>query len=226
MWHSRCLTFGVLITAGLTWSAPRADASASSPPFILGLQPGVPPELVGALGFNVLEARDDLGLFLVTLPPGVTARDVESLASTPAWCRFIEPDQTVVADFIREGHFARHIRRMRRLYATRRELLVESLRRHLGGMIDVGLPASGTHVVMYLRNGISDVDACRVAAANGVVTTPLSSAYIGAGQSGLLLGYASVRGPLIERGVRQLAMALQSLVPASPLRPLDHRVAG
>jgi GntR family transcriptional regulator/MocR family aminotransferase len=90
----------------------------------------------------------------------------------------------VVADFIREGHFARHIRRMRRLYATRRELLVESLRRHLGGMIDVGLPASGTHLVAYLRDGVSDVDACRVAAANGVIMTPLSSAYIGTGQSG------------------------------------------
>ena len=135
-------------------------------------------------------------------------------------------DQTVVADFIREGHFARHIRRMRRLYATRRELLVESLRRHLGGTIDVGLPASGTHLVVYLRDGVSDVDACRVAAANGVVMTPLSSAYIGTGQSGLLLGYASVRGPLIERGVRQVASALRSLVPASPVRPLDHRVAG
>jgi GntR family transcriptional regulator/MocR family aminotransferase len=135
-------------------------------------------------------------------------------------------DQTVVADFIREGHFARHIRRMRRLYATRRELLVESLRRHLGGMIDVGLPASGTHLVASLRDGVSDVDACRVAAENGVIMTPLSSAYIGTGQSGLLLGYASVRGPLIERGVRQVASALQSLIPASPLRPLDHRVAG
>ena len=93
-------------------------------------------------------------------------------------------DQAVVADFIREGHFARHIRRMRRLYATRRELLVASLRRHLGSMIDVTLPSSGTHVVVGLPAGISDVDACQAAAANGVVTTPLSSAYIGTGPSG------------------------------------------
>ncbi len=130
-------------------------------------------------------------------------------------------DQAVVADFLREGHFARHIRRMRRLYATRCELLVESLHRHLGTIIDVALPSSGTHVVMGLPAGISDVDACRAAAANGVVTTPLSSAYIGAGPSGLLLGYASVRGPLIERGVRQLASALRSLAGVD-----DCRVAG
>jgi GntR family transcriptional regulator/MocR family aminotransferase len=135
-------------------------------------------------------------------------------------------DQAVVADFIREGHFARHIRRMRRLYATRRELLIESLRRHLGSRIDVALPLSGTHVVVHLPAGMSDVDACRAAAANGVVTTPLSSAYIGAAPPGLLLGYASVRGPLIERGVRQLASALQSLDPAPRVGTVDRRVAG
>jgi GntR family transcriptional regulator/MocR family aminotransferase len=135
-------------------------------------------------------------------------------------------DQAVVADFIREGHFARHIRRMRRLYATRRELLIESLHRHLGSLIDVALPSSGTHVVVHLPAGMSDVDACRAAAANGVVTTPLSSAYIGAAPPGLLLGYASVRGPLIERGVRQLASALQSLDPAPRVGTVDRRVAG
>ena len=45
--------------------------------------------------------------------------------------------QAVMADFIREGHFARHLRRMRTLYMERRSALVEAIRTQLGGMLEV-----------------------------------------------------------------------------------------
>ena len=54
--------------------------------------------------------------------------------------------QNVLADFIREGHFSRHLRRMRGLYSERRAVLVDSLRKELGPKIRISGEQAGTHL--------------------------------------------------------------------------------
>lgn len=53
------------------------------------------------------------------------------------------PSQAIVADFMREGHFARHIKRMRKLYADRRSALAGVLAEVFGDRISVELQAGG-----------------------------------------------------------------------------------
>ena len=60
-------------------------------------------------------------------------------------------DQAVLADFLVGGHFARHVRRMRRLYAERQEVLVDAVRRHLGHRLQVTPSAAGMHLLGWLE---------------------------------------------------------------------------
>ena len=124
-------------------------------------------------------------------------------------------DQAVLADFILEGHFARHVRRMRTLYAARQEALVEAARRYLDGLIDVGPAEAGMHLVGFLPHGSNDREASQKAAACGVEAPPISAYALRgspyhepAHRPGLLLGYAALTEAEILRGVRRLAAAL------------------
>ena len=73
----------------------------------------------------------------------------------------------MLAEFIAEGHFARHIRRMRSLYSGRRDALVEVVGRELAGLIEVGPADAGLHLVGWLPEGTDDHEASRRAAARG-----------------------------------------------------------
>ena len=124
-------------------------------------------------------------------------------------------EQAVLADFIVEGHFARHVRRMRTLYSGRQTTLVEAAREELDGLLDVRPAEAGMHLVGFLPEGSDDREASRRAAAHGVEAPPVS-AYVLKGapypgcphRPGLLLGYAALNEAEILRGVRRLAAAL------------------
>ena len=118
-------------------------------------------------------------------------------------------EQAVMADFIVEGHFARHIRRMRTLYAERQDALVEAAREELAGLLEVRPAEAGMHLLGRLPEGTDDRQASRLAAKQGVEVPPLSLHGIEASQRpGLLLGYAAVESREIREGVRRLAAAL------------------
>ncbi|HVY50099.1 GntR family transcriptional regulator [Hypericibacter adhaerens] len=85
-------------------------------------------------------------------------------------------DQMTVADFMTEGHFARHIRRMRQLYAERREALATALERRLGDRLRVDLQAGGLHLLGWLREGSDDEALSQRAWAQGLAPLPLSRA--------------------------------------------------
>lgn len=119
-------------------------------------------------------------------------------------------EQAVLADFIAEGHFARHIRRMRALYQERQSVLVEAIRQELSGLLEAQSSDGGMHVVGWLPKGVHDVVASQRAAACDVFARPLSSCSIGkVRQGGLLLGYAALKPNQIREGVQKLAVALQ-----------------
>ena len=120
------------------------------------------------------------------------------------------PSQAVVAEFLVEGHFARHIRRMRTLYAERQACLVAALRRRIGRIAGNSAPAqAGMHLVGWLPEGASDRAVSARAASAGVSAPPLSAYAVSAAlPPALLLGYAGANPRQIQEGARRLAAAM------------------
>lgn len=127
--------------------------------------------------------------------------------------------QAVLADFLREGHFARHVRRMRSLYRERRDALVEALAEELGDELEVLGAEAGLHLTTTLPRGVRDREVATRAAAEGLWTMPLSSCAIGrASRQGLVLGYGGTDLPGIRDGVRRLRTLLRAGHPGSAPR--------
>jgi GntR family transcriptional regulator/MocR family aminotransferase len=120
-------------------------------------------------------------------------------------------EQAVLCDFIVEGHFARHLRCMREVYAERASVLVECARQRLGGLLEVGPIAGGLQTPGWLGAGIDGTSATAAAARRDVEVTPLSRyARRPMRREGLQLGFAAVDPEAIRRGVLQLAAALEA----------------
>jgi GntR family transcriptional regulator/MocR family aminotransferase len=118
-------------------------------------------------------------------------------------------DQAVLAYFIAEGHFLRHLRQMRALYAKRQAALVRETARELGGLLDVNPAAAGMHLVGWLPEGADDREASRRPADLGAEAPPVSLyGSVPGERGGLMLGYAAVAEGEMRSGVRRLAKAL------------------
>lgn len=127
--------------------------------------------------------------------------------------------QAVLADFLREGHFALHIRRMRRRYRERRTALVDAVRTTLGEEFRVLGEQAGMHLVLERPPGLSDRTVAKAAADAELWTMPLSWCYAGRGlKQGLVLGYGGTTMPEISAGVRRLAEVIRSIRPSSARR--------
>lgn len=117
--------------------------------------------------------------------------------------------QAAMTDFIREGHFARHIRRMRVIYGQRRTVLVDAIEKQLGDMLEVIGTEAGMHLVALLRPGVSDVAIAKRAAEVGISAMPLSSCYAKPpARGGLILGYGGTDTRDIHEGIRKLKMSI------------------
>lgn len=118
--------------------------------------------------------------------------------------------QAVVADFINEGHFLRHIRRMRTLYSERQETLLRAARRELGGLLEACPCETGLHLMAWLDEAHADAEASATAARAGIDAPALSGYCIHKPKrDGLLLGYAGYDVRQIRDGIRRLALALR-----------------
>jgi GntR family transcriptional regulator/MocR family aminotransferase len=116
--------------------------------------------------------------------------------------------QTVLADFIQEGHFSRHIRRMRSLYRERRNALVECLEKELGNVTSVTGEQAGMHLCVLLDK-ISDREIVERAARVNLWLVALSSSYIGrTAQTGFVLGFGSTPAREMPNAVRKLRSVL------------------
>jgi len=119
-------------------------------------------------------------------------------------------DQAVLCDFITEGHFARHIRRMRELYAERLSVFMECARQKLSGLLEIPEVEAGLQTVGWLKRGISANRAAAAAAKYDVEVVPLGRYASGRlRREGLVLGFAAVDARELRRGVEQLALALE-----------------
>ena len=117
--------------------------------------------------------------------------------------------QAVMADFIRKGHFSRHIRRMRPIYANRRRLLVSEVERVLGDVATITGDEAGMHLALLLSGDVDDQAIALRAAAQSLHLSALSASYIGdSPRRGLVLGFGNTRESQIAPGVRQIEALL------------------
>jgi GntR family transcriptional regulator/MocR family aminotransferase len=138
------------------------------------------------------------------IPAFSAARDAADIFSSTLY-------QAVLTDFIREGHFARHIRRMRMLYMDRRRALVEGIYLQLADSLEVIGAEAGMHLVALLPRGTNDVAVSKQAAQRGISAIPLSSCYLKAPtRGGLILGYGGTNSQQIHEGVSKLRICIQS----------------
>ncbi len=127
-----------------------------------------------------------------------TARDATDQCSSTLY-------QAAMTDFIRDGHFARHIRRMRVLYLERRRALVDAIQNQMSGKLEVIGEEAGMHLVAMLPPGVSDVAISKKAAEMGISIMPLSSCYSKTpARAGLILGYGGTDAQQIHDGIRKL----------------------
>jgi GntR family transcriptional regulator/MocR family aminotransferase len=140
-----------------------------------------------------------LRLGFIVAPAALAARFGEvaaCLAPSP------EPSvQLATAEFMRDGHYMRHLRRTKRIYAAQGEALLKCLRSRTSNVTIAGLAA-----VLRLPDGAPDLAIAREAASFGLAPTALSlwGASAVASRSGLLLGIATSPPPKIEAACERL----------------------
>jgi GntR family transcriptional regulator/MocR family aminotransferase len=117
--------------------------------------------------------------------------------------------QAVLCDFIAEGHFARHVRRMREVYAERRGALLDAARELLGGALAITGVEAGLQTAAWLTAGHDAMEVEALAAQRDVEVMAIRHYTDGRSRrQGLHLGFAAVDVPEIRRGVRELATVL------------------
>jgi GntR family transcriptional regulator / MocR family aminotransferase len=117
--------------------------------------------------------------------------------------------QAVLADFIGEGHFSRHLRRMRALYGERRSVLVDCLKREFGSYLKTIGNKAGMHLTVTLPKGMQDRAIALRAAEESLWLWPLSPTYFAkASQQGFILGFGSTSAADIPAAVGHLRKIL------------------
>jgi GntR family transcriptional regulator/MocR family aminotransferase len=119
--------------------------------------------------------------------------------------------QRVVADFLSEGHFGRHLKRMRALYGARRDALAAALRVVFGDRLDMPVRPGGMHLLARFPEAGSDRELARRASEGGLLPAALSTQYLGqARDHGLLLGFTNIAEDQASFWAETLASALGS----------------
>jgi GntR family transcriptional regulator/MocR family aminotransferase len=122
-------------------------------------------------------------------------------------------NQAILAEFIAEGHFARHVRRMRTLYEERQQILVEAVKRNLSGLVEMKADDAGMHLVGWLPDDIDDGEAAQIAALQNIRFQSISDSSINKyPRNGLVFGYAAFDEKQIKRGVGKLTKVLTEMM--------------
>ncbi|HEV2400070.1 MAG TPA: PLP-dependent aminotransferase family protein [Candidatus Sulfotelmatobacter sp.] len=116
--------------------------------------------------------------------------------------------QQVLADFIEEGHFARHLRRMRVYYGGLRRVLFDNVTRLLGDSAEIAGDEAGMHLTLLLRTRHRDRELAHQALAHNLSLWPLSPSYVTGTRQGLILGFGATTTKEICDGVRALGIML------------------
>jgi GntR family transcriptional regulator/MocR family aminotransferase len=140
---------------------------------------------------------------------------VEPFVAMRALCGRYAPtlEQAIVADFINEGHFLRHIRRMRALYAHRQQILVDAVQQELYGVVEMEEHEAGMHLIGWLPQGLDDCLVSQLVAQQGMDVQALSVySEQKPERQGLLFGYAGVNEQEIRDGIKHVARVIETML--------------
>jgi GntR family transcriptional regulator/MocR family aminotransferase len=122
------------------------------------------------------------------------------------------PLQNALAEFISDGHFAAHIRKITRVYRGRRDRLVQALGAAAGHILKIIPPAGGMQLLAHLDMQRDDVDIAIRLAKAGVTARPLSRHITGKiTDRGLFLGFAAWNEREIDAGAAVIGSVMRSL---------------
>ena len=121
-------------------------------------------------------------------------------------------DQYVLAQYMREGHFEAHIRRIRGAYAERRTALINEIECQIPTWARLQQSDQGMHLVLWLPAGMDDVRVAADALRAGIVVRPVSPMY-GAtpARCGLMLGFGGFSIEQLRAAVKRLKDVLDTL---------------
>jgi len=144
------------------------------------------------------------------LPPDLVEPFVAALATVSRHAPTL--NQAVVAAFIGEGHFERHLAKMRRLYSARHDALVEALDTHLAGIAyrDKSMSSAGLHVLVRFETGDTEAEIVAKAAAAGIALDGAGKSFITPPEHPhFFLAYTAMPEERIHEGIALLARVLR-----------------
>jgi GntR family transcriptional regulator / MocR family aminotransferase len=157
-----------------------------------------------------------LRIGFMVVPPDVTVQVAAAIGTLERQGRVAE--QMALAELIESGRYARHLRRMRKLYEERRNGLVAAIKRHLAGLMTVSADAGGMHLSVRLDAPLRDIDVSTAARPHGLHLSPLSAYCLGMPggsdmprYNGFLLGYAETPPPVADALMATLARVIREL---------------
>lgn len=179
----------------------------SGPP--LTALPGLSPRRVIYLGTFAKTLFPGLRLGYLAAPPDALARVLDARAAidrfTPVFL------QNAVADLMRDGTVARHMRRNLRRYRAHRDMLAETLAAHSGGVLRPEIADHGLHMIAWLRDDLSASCARAIRDAAGVEALLLSETRAAqGGPEGFVLGFAGYAPETLHRAALRLAEAARA----------------
>lgn len=184
------------------------------PPLVAmqGLVPDAPVIYLGTFSKTLFPA---LRIAYMVLPKSLCHHFSSVLLKSSLRGRTVE--QLCLAEFIRGGHFATHLRRMRRLYKQRRDALIDLIQQHLSYWVRLHGESSGMHLSLrFLHAQMNDQAISQQAHRLGLLVPALSSHSVGLRKhawQGLVLGYAQVTVESMPELILQLAQLFDAAVP-------------
>jgi GntR family transcriptional regulator / MocR family aminotransferase len=119
--------------------------------------------------------------------------------------------QMAMTDFIREGHFSRHIKRTRAVYMERRRALAAAVSAHAHGVLEVMGDDAGMFLVVLLPPGVDDVEVVNKARQAGIRANALSQCYLNPPErGGIQIDYANSNSKDISAKIDALRMIIQA----------------
>ncbi|MGJ9457910.1 PLP-dependent aminotransferase family protein [Oceanobacillus sp. CF4.6] len=124
-------------------------------------------------------------------------------------------DQHILAQFMKEGDFERHLNRMRKIYRRKLEKIIDMLKPYEGTVSVIG-ERSGLHIVLSVKNGMSEEELVKQALDAGIKVYPLSGYSLGKNYENppkIILGFAGIPEENLAKAITSL---LNIWVPVTP----------
>jgi GntR family transcriptional regulator / MocR family aminotransferase len=147
----------------------------------------------------------------IVVPPNLVDVFANARALNDVHSSIIE--QAILSEFIAEGHFSRHIRRMRTLYQERQNILLDECKKHLKGLLEIKKADAGMHLVGWLPENVSDLEVYKKGIERGLKLSPVSLYSVNPQKrGGIIFGYTAFNRKEIAEGIKVTAEIIMGIL--------------